>query len=150
MSISASMVRDLREKTNAGMLDCKKALEEAKDNIEEAKQLLSKWGVEKAEGKADRETKEGSVFSYIHHNKKIGVLVEIYCETDFVARNSDFQEFGKNLASQIAFVNPQTVEELLKSEAIREPGKTVEAILKDQILKIGENMSIGKFVRYQI
>jgi elongation factor Ts len=150
MTYDIKKLKTLREETGVSFSLCKKALEEAKDNIEEAKQLLSKWGVEKAEGKADRETKEGSVFSYIHHNKKIGVLVEIYCETDFVARNSDFQEFGKNLASQIAFVNPQTVEELLKSEAIREPGKTVEAILKDQILKIGENMSIGKFVRYQI
>ena len=143
-------LKQLREQTGVSFSLCKKALEESGDDIEKAKKLLSKWGVEKAEGKADRETKEGAVFSYIHHNKKIGVMVEILCETDFVARNSDFAELGKNIAAQIAFVNPENNEELLKSDSIREPGKTIDALLKEHILKIGEKLSIGRFTRYQI
>lgn len=150
MTINLDKLKQLRAETNVSFSLCKKALEEAADDIEKAKKLLSKWGVEKAAGKADRETKEGAVFSYIHHNKKVGVLVEILCETDFVARNSDFAELGKNIAGQIAFVNPQNVDELLKSDSIREPGKTIDALVKEHILKIGENITIGKFSRFQI
>lgn len=141
-------LKQLRDETGVSFSLCKKALEEAKNNIGEAKKLLSKWGVEKASGKAGRVTKEGAIFSYIHHNKKIGVLVELLCETDFVARNSDFQELGKELALQIASINPDTIENLLKSEYVKDPTKIIDALLKEYILKIGENITIGRFICY--
>ena len=129
---------------------CKKALDESGNDMEKAKKLLSKWGVEKAEGKSERETKNGSVFSYIHHNKKVGVLLEILCETDFVAKNSDFQELGNNVAMHIASMKPENAEELLKQDYIMEPSKTIETLLKEAILKIGENLKLGNFVRYEL
>lgn len=143
-------LKKLREETGISFTLCKKALDESGDNMEAAKKLLSKWGVEKAEGKADRVTKNGSVFSYIHHNKKIGVLLEIFCETDFVANNSDFQELGNNIAMHIASMKPENLEGLLKQEYVMSQDKTIETLLKEAILKIGENLKIGNFVRYEL
>jgi elongation factor Ts len=143
-------LKKLRESTGVSFSLCKKALDESGDDLEKAQKLLNEWGVEKAASKSSRETKQGSVFSYIHHNKKIGVLLEILCETDFVAANSDFQTLGTMLAQQIASMNPQTKEELMEQPLIREPSKTVDAVVKEAILKIGENISIGRFVRYEI
>lgn len=150
MKVDLDKLKKLREESGVSFSLCKKALEETGNEIEKAKKLLSKWGIEKAEKKVDRETGEGAIFSYIHHNKKIGVMVEILCETDFVARNSDFEKLGKDIAGQIAFVDPKSVEELLKSEYIREPGKTIDALLKEHILKIGEKLTINRFTRYQV
>lgn len=143
-------LKKLREETGISFTLCKKALDESGDNMEAAKKLLSKWGVEKAEGKADRVTKNGSVFSYIHHNKKIGVLLEIFCETDFVANNSDFQDLGNNIAMHIASMKPENLEGLLKQEYVMSQDKTIETLLKEAILKIGENLKIGNFVRYAL
>ena len=143
-------LKKLRGETGVSFSLCKKALDEAENDIEKAKKLLSKWGVEKAEGKAGRDTKNGSIFSYIHHNNKIGVLLEIFCETDFVAKNSDFQELGNNIAMHIASMKPENSEELLKQCYIIDPSKTVETLLKEAILKIGENLKIGNFVRYEL
>jgi elongation factor Ts len=143
-------LKKLRELTGVSFSLCKKALDEAGNDIEKAKALLSKWGVEKAEGKMNRETKQGSIFSYIHHNKKIGVLLEIQCETDFVANNSDFQELGNNIAMHIASMKPENTEELFKQEYVMDSSKTIETLLKEAILRIGENLKIGKFVRYEL
>lgn len=106
MSFSMEQVKELREKTSAGVMDCKKALEESKGNLEKAIELLREWGVASARKKASRETLEGVIYSYIHPGNRIGVLVEVNCETDFVARNQDFLNFVKEITMQIAAANP--------------------------------------------
>lgn len=106
MSVNASLVNELRQKTNAGVMECKKALEEAKGDLNKAQEILARQGAAKAAKKADRETKEGQIFSYIH-GSKIGVLLELNCETDFVARNAAFQELAKDIAMQVAAMNPK-------------------------------------------
>lgn len=148
--MDTAKLKQLREETGVSFSLCKKALEESGNDIEKAKKLLQEWGIEKAASKGDRETKEGAIFSYIHHNKKIGVLVSLLCETDFVGKNSDFEDLGKHIAGQIAFLNPKTAEDLLQSESIREPGKTIETLIKESILKLGENISLGQFTRFEI
>jgi len=109
MEITAQLVKELREKTGAGMMDCKKALAETGGDTEKAIHYLREKGIAKAAGKAGRSTKEGIITSYIHAGSKLGVLVEINCETDFVARTEDFQAFAKDIAMQIAASNPLTV-----------------------------------------
>ncbi len=148
--MDTAKLKQLREETGVSFSLCKKALEEGGNDIEKAKKLLQEWGIEKAASKGDRETKEGAVFSYIHHNKKIGVLVSLNCETDFVAKNSDFEDLGKHIAGQIAFLKPKDNETLLKSESIREPGKTIENLIKENILKMGENITLNEFTRFEI
>lgn len=106
MAIGAAQVKELRERTGAGMMECKKALQEADGNMEAAIDLLRARGAAKAAKRADRETKEGTIGSYVHSNGKIGVLIEVQCETDFVARNDEFQQFSRDLAMHIAAANP--------------------------------------------
>lgn len=106
MSIGAGQVKELRERTGAGMMECKKALEETNGNLEAAIDLLRARGAAKAAKRADRETKEGTIGSYVHSNGKIGVLVELQCETDFVGRNDDFQQLARDLAMHIAAAAP--------------------------------------------
>ena len=110
MSIDAKLVKILREKTGAGMMDCKRALEETKGDLEKAVDHLRKMGIAKAEKKGTRETKEGLVYSYIHPGGRLGVLVEVNCETDFVAKTDGFQELVHNLSMQIAATNPQALD----------------------------------------
>ena len=109
MSIDASVVKELRDKTGAGMMDCKKALVETSGNIDKAVDYLRKSGIAKAEKKGDRTAKEGLVFSYIHHGGRLGVLVELNCETDFVAKTDGFSDLAHNIAMQIAATNPLSV-----------------------------------------
>lgn len=109
MSISAKMVKELRDKTGAGMMDCKKALQDTEGDMEKAVTWLREKGLSKAKKKAGRTASEGTIGSYIHMNNKIGVLVELNCETDFVAKNEKFQEFAKNLAMQVAATNPVSI-----------------------------------------
>jgi len=111
MNITAQMVKELREKTGVGMMDCKKALQATEGNMEEAVKYLREKGISKAASKSDREAKEGLIEAYVHFNGKIGVLVEINCETDFVARTEDFKELCKNIAMHIAASNPLAVSE---------------------------------------
>jgi elongation factor Ts len=111
MEITAQMVKELREKTGVGMMDCKKALTKNDGNIEEAIKYLREKGISKAAAKSERATKEGRIYSYIHTNGKIGVMVEVNCETDFVARTEDFQELCKNIAMHIAATSPMAVSE---------------------------------------
>lgn len=145
-----TLLKQLRDETGISFALCKKALEESNNTIYKAKKLLEEWGIEKAKSKATRVTKQGSLFSYIHHNKKVGSLVEIMCETDFVAANSDFQTLGHDIAMHIASVSPENEEELLSSPFIKDPSKTIDNLVKEYILKIGENIKIGKFVRFEI
>src|SRR5437868_13911361 len=112
MVSSVDDIKQLREETSCGVIECKKALEEAKGDFQKAKELLRKRGLEMAAKKADRVAKEGRVEAYIHHGNKIGVVIEVNCETDFVARNDDFIAFTKNLAMHIAALNPENVQAL--------------------------------------
>jgi elongation factor Ts len=191
--ITAQMVADLREKTGAGLLDCKKALTESNGNLEEAITILRKRGAASAAKKADRATKEGLVESYIHVGSKVGVLIEVNCETDFVARNDEFRAFVKDLCLQIAAASPTYVsrEEVPESEVakereiaiaqvqgkppaavqkivegkidkfyatvclvdqpfVKQPEKTVKELLTAQIARIGENIQVRRFVRFQV
>ncbi len=193
MAISASMVKELREKTNAGMMDCKKALLEADGVMDTAFDLLRKRGLDIAAKKSSRATKEGVIGSYIHSNGKIGVLVEVSCETDFVAKNEEFKEFVKDLTLQVASAFPQYLsreevpEEIIAKEKeiyaeqvkgkpeniidkivegklekfykqvclvdqlfVKDDKKTIDGLLKEKIAKLGENMAIKRFVRFQV
>jgi elongation factor Ts len=194
-NISAVMVKQLREKTGAGMMDCKNALSEVEGDIEKAIELLRKKGLATAQKRAGRALSEGIIQSYIHMTGKLGVLVEVNCETDFVAKNDDFQEFTKNLAMHIAATNPLGItpedisqeiiekeKEIYRAQAIdtgkpenvidkivegklkkfyqescllnqpyvRDTDITIADLLNQMIAKIGENISIKRFVRYQI
>lgn len=195
MQITAEMVKNLREITNAGMMDCKKALVETSGNVDEAIKYLREKGIAKAAKKADRSTGEGLISSYIHAGGKIGVLLELNCETDFVAKTDDFKNLSKDICMQIAATDPKYVsrdnipEDVIESEKkiyveqakqsgkpenvadkiaegklnkffsevclleqpyIKEADQTIEDIIKLVISKIGENITIGRFVRYQV
>jgi len=191
----AKLVKQLREMTGAGILDCKKALEEAGGDLEKAAEILRKKGIAKAAKKASRETKEGIIHSYIHAGGRVGVLLELNCETDFVARNELFQELAKELAMQIAAMKPKYVsredvpEEIINKEKeivkeaalaegkpphiadkiadgkiekffkevvlleqpyIKDDKKTIEELIKEYIAKLGENIKVSRFCRYEV
>ncbi|MCA9370291.1 translation elongation factor Ts, partial [Candidatus Woesebacteria bacterium] len=139
-----------REETGAGMLDCKKALDEAGGDFVQAKEVLRKQGLARAEKKADRETKEGYIASYVHANNKVAALVELLCETDFVARNEEFQALANNIALHVTALAPETVEELLAQEYVKDPSTTVEELIKGLSGKIGEKFVLHRFVRYAV
>lgn len=143
-------IKKLREKTGAGIMDCRKALDESKGDGQKAEELLTKWGIEKSEKKAGRETKAGIVDSYIHAGGKVGVLVELLCETDFVARTAEFKNLAHELCLQIASMNPVDVKTLLAQEYIRDPKLTIEKLVKQVIGKLGENITIPRFIRFQL
>ena len=147
--ISASQVKELREKTGAGMMDCKKVLTETNGDFEKAIELLRERGIAKAAKKSDRIAAEGLVTTYISENGKIGTVVEVNAETDFVAKNDEFKSFVADIAKQVAEKNPANVEELLAQDSIAEPGKTVQEVLTNKIATIGENMSIRRFERFE-
>lgn len=150
MSFSAQDVKDLREKTGAGIMDCKKSLEEANGDMKKAEELVKARGLAKAEKKADRETKEGFIGSYVHTTGKIGVLVELLCETDFVGRNEEFQNLARQIAMHVSVSEAKSVEELLKEESIRDASVTIGDMVKQLSGKIGEKLVLNRFVRYQV
>jgi len=195
MAVSASAVKELRERTGAGMLDCKKALDETNNDVEKAIAVLREKGLAAAANKAGRIATEGVVESYIHAGGRIGVIVEVNCETDFVAKTDQFREFARDVAMQIAAANPKFVSreevsteeldkerEILRNQAlnegkpekivekmvegriskyyeefclleqsfIKDPDKTISVLLNEKISKIGENISIRRFVRYEL
>lgn len=143
-------IKKLREETGAGMMDCKKALDEAKGNFDEAKEIVRQRGLAKAEKKADRETKEGYIASYVHANNKVASLVEILCETDFVARNEEFQRMAKDVAMHVVAMNPESVADLLEDQFVKDPNMSVEDLVKGVSGKIGEKFVIKRFVRYEV
>ena len=147
--ISASLVKELREKTGAGMMDCKKVLTETDGDMEKAMELLRERGIAKAAKKSDRVAAEGLVDCYISEDGKVGAIVEVNSETDFVGQNEEFKTFVMDVAKQVAEKNPANVEELLAQESITEAGKTVQEVLTDKIAKIGENMNIRRFERFE-
>ena len=147
--ISASMVKDLREKTGAGMMDCKKALTETDGDMEKAIEYLREKGIAKAAKKSSRIAAEGLVLGYVSDDKKVGAVVEVNSETDFVAKNEEFRSFVDSVAKQVALKNPSDVEDLLNQESIEVAGKKVSEVLVEKIAKIGENLNIRRFVRFE-
>ena len=147
--ITASQVKELREKTGAGMMDCKKVLTETDGDMEKAIELLRERGIAKAAKKSDRIAAEGIVAAYVSEDGKVGAVVEVNSETDFVAKNEEFKTFVEDVAEQIAKENPADVEELLEQTSIKDSNKTVKEVLTDKIAKIGENMTIRRFERFE-
>jgi len=172
MELSLDAIKELRKLTAASVSDCRKALKEAEGDIKKAMELLRKRGLEMAEKKQDRQAKEGRIEAYVHLGNKIGVLVEINSETDFVGRNSDFAQFTKDIAMQIAACSPlyirkddvpaQVIDQevnkelflktncLLEQPFIKDPGMTIKDHLGSLIAKIGENIVIRRFIRYKL
>ena len=146
--ISASMVKDLRDKTGAGMMDCKKVLTEANGDMEKAAELLRERGIAKAGKKAGRIAAEGLVATFVTDDKKVGSIIEVNAETDFVAKNEEFRVFVNDVAKIVAVANPKDVEALLATKYL-DTDKTVEDVLKDKIYTIGENMTIRRFDRFE-
>ncbi|MFL3027190.1 MAG: translation elongation factor Ts [Candidatus Neomarinimicrobiota bacterium] len=195
MSVDAKTVKVLREKTGAGMMDCKRALVETRGDLEKAVEELRKAGVAKAEKKGSRTAQEGLIYSYIHHGGRLGVLLEVNCETDFVAKTDGFKELVHNLSIQIAATNPVSVsrdsvsEDIVKNEKniymeqaksskkpenviekivegkmdkyfqenclleqpfIKDPDKTIKDLITETIATLGENISVGRYIRFAI
>jgi len=144
------LVKKLREEMGLGIMEIKAAVEEAKGDEVKAKEILKEKGFKKAETKSERETHQGRVATYTHSTGKIGVMVELLCETYFVAKHEDFVELTKNLCLQVAAMNPETVEDLLKQEFVKDGGKTVEEMIKSLVAKFGENMKLNRFTRFEI
>ncbi|HEV2121537.1 MAG TPA: translation elongation factor Ts [Chloroflexota bacterium] len=172
VEIKADAVKALREETGAGIMDCKRALQESQGDMEQAKAYLRQRGFEVAAKKSSREANQGIVESYIHGGGRIGVLLELNCETDFVARNADFQWLARELAMQIAAMNPRwaspedaTAEDrtqeqlsdeqikglsLLSQPYIRDQSRTIDQLITETIAKTGENIRLRRFTRYEL
>ncbi|HCQ88831.1 MULTISPECIES: translation elongation factor Ts [unclassified Clostridium] len=148
--ITASMVKELRERTGAGMMDCKKALNETNGDMDKAIEILREKGLAAAAKKAGRIAAEGLVVTYISEDMKKGAAVEVNCETDFVAANEEFKSLANNIAKQVVESNVNTVEELLEEKYIADNGKTIKEVLTALIAKIGENMSVRRFEKFSI
>ena len=146
--ITADLVKQLREKTGAGMMDCKKVLTETNGDMEKASELLRERGIAKAAKKSSRIAAEGLVQAYVSDDKKVGAVIEVNAETDFVAKNEEFRTFVDDLVKQVAEKNPANVEDLLAQKYL-DTDKSVQEVLTDKIATIGENMSIRRFVRYE-
>ena len=147
--VTAALVKELREKTGAGMMDCKKVLTETDGDLEKAEELLREKGITKAAKKSGRVAAEGMVEAYISEDEKVGAIVEVNSETDFVAKNEEFRTFVMDVAKQIVKNNPESVEALLAEPAMFEEGKTVNEALIGKIATIGENISIRRFARFE-
>jgi elongation factor Ts len=167
LQVSTTAIKDLREKTGAGVMDCKKALLEAEGNLEKATEILNQRGIALASKKAERVADQGVIEAYIHPGGRIGVLVEVNCETDFVARTNEFKELAHNLALQIAamcpqFISPEDISQetetdvdaktacLILQPYIKDPEKTVQDIVTETIAKVGENIKVRRFIRFEL
>lgn len=169
--MSLNRIKELREATGCGVIDCKKALEQSGGDFEKAKNLLRERGLQMALKKADRAAKEGRIEAYIHPGSKIGVLLEVNCETDFVARNEDFIQFSKDISMHIAAMAPQYLKKedvpadvvmeedeatfvktycLMNQPFVKDSSKTIQDYLNELIAKIGENIMVGRFSRFKI
>lgn len=147
MTITAADVKKLREETGAGIMDAKRALVESKGDFSKAKEIISAKGIERADKKADRETGVARVFSYVHFNGKTAALVKLACETDFVAKTDDFEKLGREIAMQVASMSPESIEELLKQDYLRDPKQTIEGLVKAVSGKTGENVRVLEIAR---
>lgn len=154
--IDINLIRKLREQTSAGIIDCRTALEECDCDLTKAKDWLKKRGLERAAKKSGREIKAGLVYAYIHGSStekqggRIGAMIKIGCETDFVAKTQEFQNLCKEIAMQVASMDPESVEELLEQPYIRDTKKTVNQLIKEVIGKLGENIEVREIIRFAI
>ncbi|PIR99248.1 translation elongation factor Ts [Candidatus Collierbacteria bacterium CG10_big_fil_rev_8_21_14_0_10_44_9] len=142
MQITVEQIKKLRDETGAGIMDVRKALTESDGDAKKAKALIEKKGLKRAEEKAARSTEAGYVFAYVHFNGKVGSLVKLACETDFVAKTEDFQRLGKEITMQVASMRPENIEELLKQDYLKDTSKTIEAMIKLVSGKTGENIRV--------
>jgi elongation factor Ts len=142
-------IKTLREATGAGVMDCKRALDDAKGDFEKAKALINERGLVKAETKKDRVAGAGLLMSYIH-NERVGALLQIHAETDFVVRGDLFKNLARDIAMHIAAMNPETVEELLAQPFVKDESTTVENLIKSVTAKVGENIKVERFIRYSL
>jgi elongation factor Ts len=164
--VTPELIKQLREETSAGVMDCKRALEASDGDLEKAKQFLAEMGIATAAKKADRVTAQGLVESYIHAGGRIGVIVEVACETDFVARTPDFKSLARDIAMQVAAMNPAVLSEdepvpesaagrvdevvLLKQPWIKDGSKDIRQLINETIGKTGENIQVKRFARFEI
>lgn len=148
--VSIDQVKQLREETGISILECKKALEEAGGDIAKAKDVLREWGKEVAEKKQERGTGAGLVEGYLHPTGNVGALVVVRCETDFVARSDDFKNLCHELALQIVSMDAEDVDSLLAQDYIKDSSKTIKSIVEESIAKLGENIIVDRFARFQI
>ncbi len=148
--IDLKTLKKLREETSASISDCRRALDEAGGDYKKALAWLQKRAAAIAEKKADRETGQGLIEAYIHGGGRVGVLVELLCETDFVARTDEFKHLAREIGMQVAAMRPDTVETLLKQEYIRDSSRTIQDLIKDVIGKLGENIILKRFKRFEI
>lgn len=146
MIVKVNDIKKLRDQTGAGIADCREALEETSGDLEKAKGVIKKKGLDKAASKSGREVKAGVVEVY-SHGGRVGVLVELLCETDFVAKTEDFKSLAHELALQVASMKASSISELLEQEYIRESSLTVDQLIKSVIGKLGENIQVGRFER---
>lgn len=149
MDITLKQVKSLRSKTGIGVHNVKAALVEAKGNEEEAIKILKKQGLSVVAQKSDRSTLQGLVDTYVHSGR-IGAMVEVNCETDFVARNDDFKAFVHDITLQVASMDPENIKDLLKQEFFKDTSKTIEDYLNETIVKIGENIKITRITRFEL
>ena len=149
MAVSLDSIKKLREKTSAGVTDIREALEETSGDLKKAEGILREKGFERANKKGDRATNAGLIESYVHQGR-VGVLVEVLCETDFVARTDEFKTLAHEIAMQIASMSPKDGSDLLKQEYIRDPSKTIADLIKETIAILGENISVGRFSRFEL
>lgn len=147
--MDANLIKKLREETGAGVMECKNALESSRGNFDEAKKILASSADAIAKKKAERLTNHGLIESYVH-GSRIGVLVELRCESDFVAKNAGFTGLAHKIAMQIASMNPQDIDELLNQEYFADPEVKISDYINSQILQIKENIKIKRFVRYEL
>lgn len=143
------IIQKLRELTGAGVIDCKKALEEAGGDFDKAVNIIHERGIMKVEKRAEKETGAGLIISYVH-NERIGVLLDLRAETDFVVRSDEFRKLAHEIAMQIAAMAPQNIEELLNQPYIRDESKTIKDIINELIARVGENIKINNFARLEI
>lgn len=148
--ISAEQVKKLRDETGAPVMEVRRALEESSGDEKEAKEILKTKGVERAAKRSERETGQGLIETYVHSGGKVGAMVHLACETDFVARTEEFKNLAKELAMQVAAMNPTDVDELIEQEYIREPGKKINDLVTEVVSKTGENIQISRIARFAL
>lgn len=148
--VDIELLKKLRNETSVSLADCRKALEQSKNDYKKALGVLKKSGLKKAAKKAERKTPQGLIESYIHQNGKVGALVEVSCETDFVARTDIFKNLVHEISMQVAAMDPKDVKTLLKQEYIRDSSKTMGDLTKEAIAKLGENIVVKRFQRFEV
>lgn len=161
MASTTELIKELRERTSAGVMDCKKALDESNGNVDKAEQILKEQGIASAAKKAGRDTDQGLIETYIHSGGRIGAMVEVNCETDFVARTKEFSDLAHDIAMQVAAMNPSTLEEnntdiesdnssLLQQPFIKDPSKNIQELINETVGKLGENIRVRRFKRFSL